>query len=89
MRTKSHILFHSFKMGVVKAVNAFRQTLDAFEKLRKATISFIASVCPSVHPLVRPSAWNDCAPNGRIFVKILSLNMFGKSVEKIQFSLKP
>jgi hypothetical protein len=34
--------------------------------LRKATISFITSLRPSV----RPSAWNNSAPTGRIFTKI-------------------
>jgi hypothetical protein len=40
-------------------------SLGAFAKLRKATISFVTSVCPSV----RPSAWNYPAPAGRIFMK--------------------
>jgi hypothetical protein len=35
--------------------------LGAYAKLRKATISFVMSV--------RPSAWNNSAPAGRIFVK--------------------
>jgi hypothetical protein len=35
--------------------------LGAFGKLRKATISFVMSV--------RPSAWNNTAPTGRIFMK--------------------
>jgi hypothetical protein len=39
--------------------------LGAFAKLRKATISFVTSVCPSV----RPSAWNYPAHTGRIFMK--------------------
>jgi hypothetical protein len=29
------------------------------------TISFVMSVCPSVHP----SAWNNSAPTGQIFMK--------------------
>ena len=33
--------------------------LGAFEKLRKTTVSFVMSVCPSV----RPSAWNNSAPS--------------------------
>jgi len=39
--------------------------LDAFAKLRKATISFVMSVCPSV----RLSAWSNSAPTGGIFMK--------------------
>ena len=35
--------------------------LKAFAKLRKATISFVMSVCPS--------AWNSSASTGRIFMK--------------------
>ena len=43
----------------------FEQFLGAFAKLRKATISFVMSVCPSA----RLSAWNNSAPNGRNFLK--------------------
>jgi hypothetical protein len=35
--------------------------LGAFAKLRKATISFVMSVCPS--------AWNNWVPTERIFIK--------------------
>jgi len=37
----------------------------AFAKLRGATISFVMCVSLSV----RPSAWNNSAPTGRIFMK--------------------
>jgi hypothetical protein len=44
----------------------------AFEKLRKATISFVMSVCPfvrlSVCPSVSLSAWKNSAPTGRILM---------------------
>ena len=43
--------------------------LGTFEKLRKATSSFVMSVCLSVCISVRP-AWNNSAPTGRIFMKI-------------------
>jgi hypothetical protein len=36
--------------------------LGAFTKLREATISFVMSVCPT--------AWNNSATTGRIFIKI-------------------
>ena len=39
--------------------------LGWFEKLRKATVSFLMSVCLSVCQ----SAWNTSAPTGRIFIK--------------------
>ena len=39
--------------------------VSAFAKLRRGTISFIMSVCLSV----RPSARNNSAPTGRIFMK--------------------
>ena len=39
--------------------------LGAPPKLRKATICFVMSICPSV----RPYAWNNSAPTGQIFMK--------------------
>jgi hypothetical protein len=55
--------FYCSDMFVLCETTAF---LDAFEKLRKATISFVGSVRPSV----RSSAWNNNSdPTGRIFVK--------------------
>jgi len=51
-----------FMMNVARAYCAVRtEFLDAFEKLRKATISSIMSV--------RLTAWNNSAPTGRIFMK--------------------
>jgi hypothetical protein len=44
----------------------YASVLGAFAKLRKATISFVLSVCLSV----RLSACNNSAPTGRIFLKI-------------------
>jgi len=43
--------------------------LDTFAKFRKAIISFIMPV--------RPSAWNNSAPAGRIFVKNYICVFFG------------
>ena len=59
--------------------------LGEFVKLRKATNSFVMSchVCP-----ICPSAWNNCATTGRIFVEIWYLNIFRKSVEKFRILLK-
>jgi hypothetical protein len=55
----------------------------AFAKLRKATMSFVMSVCLSV----RPPTWNNSAPTGRIFRNFM-FEYFLKSIWKIQVSLK-
>ena len=41
------------------------QFLGACAKVRKVTICFVMSVCPSV----RPSVWNNSALTGRLFMK--------------------
>ena len=51
--------------------------LGAFAKLRKATISFVMSV--------RPSAWNDSAPTGRIFMKFDIWGFFENLSWKFKF----
>ena len=51
--------------------------LGAFAKLRKATISFIMSVCPY--------AWNNSAPTGRIFMKLDILVSFEYLCRKDKF----
>jgi hypothetical protein len=43
----------------------------------------------SVRLSVRPSAWNNSAPTGRILMKLDILTFFKKSVEEIQASLNP
>jgi hypothetical protein len=55
--------------------------VGAFEKLRRATISFAMSVRPSVHMEQIGSHWTD-------FHEIWYLNIFRKTVEKIQILLK-
>ena len=54
-------------------------------KMRKVTISFTMSVCSSIHPSVRMeqlgSHWTD-------FREIWYFSIFGKTVKKIQVSLK-
>ena len=54
----------------------FRTLLGAFAKLRKATFSLAMSVCLS--------AWNNSAPNRRIFMKFDSW-VFFETVDKISF----
>jgi len=53
--------------------------LGAFTKLRKATISFVMSVCLSV----RLYAWNSSALNERIFVKF-DISVYSKVRPKNQ-----
>ena len=52
-----------------RRVSAFYKTITRrykiLQKVRKATISFVMPVCP----FVRPSAWNNSAPTGRILIK--------------------
>jgi hypothetical protein len=55
--------------------------LGEFRKLRKATISFVMSICPS--------AWNNSAPTGRIFMKLdIWVFFFENLSTKIHVSLK-
>jgi len=60
--------------------------LRAFAKLRKATVSFVMSVCLSARSSVRieqlASRWTD-------FHEILYSSIFSKIVEKFQFWLNP
>jgi hypothetical protein len=62
-----------------------RYLLDAFTKLRNATISFVISFCPSVSLSVRPSAWNNSAPTGQISMKIDIGKFFEKLLRKFKF----
>ena len=55
--------------------------LGAFAKLRKATITFVMSVCPSVRMEYLGSHWTD-------FHWIWYLSIFRKSLERIQVLLK-
>jgi hypothetical protein len=55
-------------------------SFDALQKLRKANMSFVMSVCPSVR--------NSSAVTGMDFYEIWYLNIFRPSVEEIRVSLK-
>ena len=55
--------------------------LRSFTKLRKASTSFVMSVCPS--------AWNNSSPTERILITFAIRVSFEKSVEKIQVLLNP
>jgi hypothetical protein len=63
----------------IKSSFTFR-LLEVFAKFRKATINFVMSVCPPIRPQGTPR---------RIFVEFGIFVFFLKSVEEIQFSLKP
>jgi len=54
--------------------------LDAFAKFRK---QLLAPSCLSV----RPSAWNNSAPTGRIFMKLM-FEYFSKISRKFKFDKK-
>jgi hypothetical protein len=60
---------HSVRLFQAIAPLAVIPFLGGFAKLRKATISFVMSVCLSVRLSFQLSAWNDSARSGRIFIK--------------------
>jgi len=68
------LVLYSFSLETPWGRRNVEQFSGAFKKLRKATISFVMSVCLyiclSVRPSVRPSVWNNSAPTGRISMKI-------------------
>jgi hypothetical protein len=51
--------------------------LGAFTKLRKATVSFIMSVCLPACPFIHLSSWNNTVPTGQILMKF-DILMFSK-----------
>ena len=70
------------KLGKAIVVTSNCRCLGSFSELRKATVSFVMSVPPSVGPLGKlGSHWKG-------FHEIWYISIFRKSVEKIQVSLK-
>jgi hypothetical protein len=59
------------------AQNSIPLFFGAFAKLRKATVSFVTSVCPSV--------CNNWAPTGRIFMKFYTGVCFENRSRKFKF----
>jgi len=59
----------------------FEVYLGAFARLRKATFSVVMSVCLSV----RPSAYNNSASIGRIFIKCDIWEFFENQFKKFKF----
>jgi len=60
--------------------------LDAFAKLRKATVRFVTPLCPSVRPSARPHGTAQLPQCGVSYM--LSLWIFRKSVTKIKVLIK-
>ena len=70
LKFRANLEFLNFNMNRDRLVLKEKEALlGAFEKLRKATFSFVMSVCPSVHLSIRPSPWNNSSPTGRYFMK--------------------
>jgi len=67
---------------ITRSINSWY--FGALLKLRKAIIRFLMSVGSSVSP----SALNNSDPTRQIYMKFNILSIFGKSVAKIQMSLK-
>jgi hypothetical protein len=74
----SHVKQNPAYLSVLHLV--CRYFLGAFAKLRKDTTNSAMSV--------RPSAWNNSAPTGRILMKVNIEDLSKKKDEKIQVSLK-
>ena len=53
--------------NLARYFNEAHRFLGMLAKLRKVTVSFIMSVCPSV----RTSVWDNSPSSGRIFTKIV------------------
>jgi hypothetical protein len=66
---KHKYICSTFFYVTLRRVSAFYKTITRrykiLQKVRKATISFVMPVCP----FVRPSAWNNSTPTGRIWMK--------------------
>jgi len=56
--------------SVFQSLSVYVFFFGAFAKLRIMTISFVMSVCLSVCLYVCPSAWDNSAPTGRIFIHL-------------------
>jgi len=71
-----HIYIHIY----IPRPTYFLTFLGAFASLRKATVSFVMSVC-------LPSAWNNSAPTGRIFNKFYIWVFFENLFRKFKFNI--
>ena len=75
------LIVHRLVGGSYSSCDLAGPVLGVFAKLRKATINFVMSVCPSV-------IMEHLGYHVKEFHEIVYLIIFRKSVEKIQFSLK-
>jgi len=73
-----------------RAENLTSRVTASFSKIFRCVrkIAKIYHLLRHVSQSVRPSAWNNSAPTGRIFMKFDFWVFFEKSVQKIQVSLK-
>jgi len=63
------IPIEKYPINISKIIMLGPYFVGAFVKLRRTNISFVISSHLSVHAYVRPSAWDDSAATGRIFMK--------------------
>ena len=63
----------------------FDMFLGAFAKLRKATVSFVMSVCLSHIPSLRPSTWKNSDPTEQLFMKSNMWAFFENMLRKFKF----
>ena len=95
IKTQSHLLLasrirlsgtipqlplYTFTIFLTSSTSRQDYFLDEFAKLRQATIGFV--MC------IRPPAWNNSAPNGRIFIKFYMWVFFEYLSRKFKFLLK-
>jgi hypothetical protein len=83
-----HVDRYSCTLPVIFIRNSNKsKLLDTFVKLRKATISFVMSVCPSFHPSVRPHGTTRLPTDGfswnLIFEDFLEICRKNSSLTKI------
>ena len=82
IRKRLHLLLGG--RGTSRCVGELYESGLIFRCVGKIAKPPLASSCM----YVRPSAWNNSVPTGRILMKFWYLSIFRKSVEKIQVSLK-
>jgi len=86
VKRRANLEFLNFKMNRDRLVLKGKEALlGAFEKLRKATVSFVMSVCPPVHLSICPFPWNNSSPTGRNYVKFDIWGFLKICLEKLSF----
>jgi hypothetical protein len=82
------ILIKKYPLNISKIIMLGPYFVGAFVKLRRTNISFVISFRLSVHAYARPSAWNDSAATGRIFIKFDIWICLRNLLRKFKFLLK-